>query len=181
MQSLKNVSIKVFVIVLLLLITSCKEAIILHSVTVESNGSIIQTIQVPDGQSLGISLEPPEAPVGKEFAFWSVDGINPYDFSSPVVSDIVIKAVWNIAKCKVSFINDYTVVDLYVEYNSILQESDCPSFEDEEEREFLFWSEDGSTEYDFHKTITADLILYSTSKRFSFNFTRSEAFVLFSF
>lgn len=146
-----------------LFLFSCKNEIVLHTVNFESGNDILQTIQINEGNSLGLSYSAaPEEPEGKEFLFWSIDGETPYDFSTPVDSDFTLHAVWKTVECKVSFINNYTIEYISIDYGSVLTEDDykAPPTEDAA-KEFLFWSEDGKTPYDFNKAITSDLTLYA--------------------
>ena len=146
-----------------LFLFSCKNEIVLHTVNFESGNDILQTIQINEGNSLGLSYSAaPEEPEGKEFLFWSIDGETPYDFSTPVDSDFTLHAVWKTVECKVSFINNYTTEYIFIDYGSVLTEDDykAPPTEDAA-KEFLFWSEDGKTPYDFNKAITSDLTLYA--------------------
>lgn len=160
------------IVISTLFLFSCENEIIVHTVTFISEGTVIQTVQVTDGQALEVEPAAPEAPIGKEFAFWSENGTTEYNFLLPIKNDITLEAVWNITNYKVTFINGFESTELYVPYNTTIKEGTYNIPDDTEEKEFRFWSTDGIFQFDFNKPITSETTLYAvwTEKTFTVNF-----------
>ena len=148
-----------FIVISVLILFSCQDGIAVHTVTFLSEGIVIQSIQVTDGHVLGLEPAAPQAPAGKEFAFWSEDGITQYDFTKPVKNDITLEAIWKTGKCQVTFINNHDLSTIEVPYNTVLEEYNNP--QEEGNRKFLFWSTDGENPFDFTKPITSDITLFA--------------------
>ena len=174
-MNLRQKSIKTFVrlffLCFLFILLSCQNEILLHTISFQADGNIIQTTQITHGDPIKIQPIPSAIPEGKEFAFWSLDGANPYDFNTPVTSDITLKAVWDTAKCKITFINGFSTTYIYIDYGTTIKENDYENPPSEEGREFLFWSIDGSTKYDFSNPITEDLTLHAVWENITYEVT----------
>ena len=102
---------------------------------------------------------------GYTFKYWSLDKINPYDFNTPITSDITLYAVYEINKYDIKFIdNEEEVKNIKVDYKTKIPSEEIlePT---KEGYTFKYWSEDKENEFNFDEEIIEDKTLYSIYKK----------------
>lgn len=129
-----------------------------HTVTFDTNGGTpIDSQSITDGDT----VEEPKAPTkdGYVFSGWLEDG-KPYDFSTPVTSDITLTAQWEKAAPAVHVVSFDTGKGTPVPSQNVTDgdkatEPDMPTLEG---YEFTGWLLDGQP-YDFSTPVTGDITL----------------------
>lgn len=129
-----------------------------HTVTFDTNGGTpIDSQSITDGDT----VEEPKAPTkdGYVFSGWLEDG-KPYDFSTPVTSDITLTAQWEKAAPAVHVVSFDTGKGTPVPSQNVTDgdkatEPDMPTLEG---YEFTGWLLDGQP-YDFSTPATGDITL----------------------
>ncbi|MBR2712435.1 MAG: InlB B-repeat-containing protein, partial [Bacilli bacterium] len=97
---------------------------------------------------------------GYTFKYWSLDGENEYNFSTPVTEDIDLYSAYEINKYNVTFIdNNEEYNKQEISYNGNIIRPEDPS---KEYYRFLYWSlEENGNPYDLNTPVTSNVTLYS--------------------
>ena len=97
---------------------------------------------------------------GYTFKYWSLDGENEYNFSTPVTEDIDLYSVYEINKYNVTFIDNNEEYNRQeISYNGSIVVPVDPS---KEYYRFLYWSlEENGNPYDLNTPVTSNVTLYS--------------------
>ncbi len=127
-----------------------------YTVSYIYNDDNVIDVIVIEGEVLEIPKTPEEE--GKIFLYWECNG-EEYDFTQPVMSDLILTAVWDSTiQYTVTFMNqDKEYLKVKVNENGIIEKPTDPK---KAGYLFLYWEFDGK-EYDFSKPITNDIILVS--------------------
>lgn len=126
-----------------------------HAIVFDSaGGTFIPAQTIPDGQT-GAEPDAP-ARTGYTFDGWLLDG-RPYDWDTPVTSDITLTASWTANMMSVTFDpgDDGTVSAVSVAYGNPV---DRPADPVRDGYRFDGWLLDGKT-YDFARPVTSDITL----------------------
>ena len=126
-----------------------------YTVTFDADGG--SAVEAQSIEAGGVAVTP-EAPTkeGSTFAGWYL-GEAPYDFATPVVGDITLKAHWDTVRVTVTFdaAGGSTVAPQTVDWNTA---AILPAAPEKEGYDFAGWYL-GDTAYDFSTPVKADLTL----------------------
>ena len=153
-----------------------------YTITFDSdNGSAVEIMEIEYGDYIVI----PDDPVrdGYVFAGWFVDG-NLYDFSSPVTSNLNLKATWNKILSVFVHVNGEIVKTIQMEAGKVLSEDMLEDISFPENLELIQWSttEEGEDSYDFSVPLVDDIDIYAILdvKMLTVTFMYSDSYVLFT-
>ena len=135
------------------------------------NGDIeLDRLTIVHGEIIDEPSEPIEE--GKKFKWWSANGTDKYEFSTPVTEDLILYSVWDEVEYTVTFyVNNAVYKTEKVKYGQQVTLPVEPETSDENQV-FWYWSYEDK-EYDFSLPTTSDLSLYAV-------FTSSTHKVIFS-
>ncbi len=169
----KNISLLV-IPVLLLVFISCENnnpSSSYHKVIFDSNGGqgTVSEKYVKDGEC----VEEPKSPTKSDavFSSWTLDG-SAYNFSTPLTSDITLKAVYT-PLYTITFDSDggtYTPEAQYIKENEKVIEPKSP--DKSSTRGFMWWVTENNEPYDFSKEVTSSFTLKAVY--WPANFTNAE-------
>ncbi len=156
----KNISLLI-IPVLLLVFISCENnnpSSSYHKVIFDSNGGqgTVSEKYVKDGEC----VEEPKSPTKSDavFSSWTLDG-SAYNFSTPLTSDITLKAVYT-PLYTITFDSDggtYTPEAQYIKENEKVIEPKSP--DKSSTRGFMWWVTENNEPYDFSKEVTSSFTL----------------------
>ena len=153
-----------------------------YTITFDSdNGSAVEIMEIEYGDYIVI----PDDPVrdGYVFAGWFIDG-NLYDFSSPVTSNLNLKATWNKILSVFVHVNGEIVKTIQMEAGKVLSEDMLEDISFPENLELIQWSttEEGEDSYDFSVPLVDDIDIYAILdvKMLTVTFMYSDSYVLFT-
>ena len=147
---------KYLIIILLLLLTGCKDKT--YTVTFIDNEELLGILEIEEGSTIE-EIDTPNKE-GYIFVSWLKDGIE-YDLSNPIEEDITLTANWIlepvIAKTYTAIFNfgDYTKTQSVKEGETATKPTDDP---EKEKHKFLGWYI-GDTLYDFDTPVEKDLVI----------------------
>lgn len=150
------ISKKILILLLLLILTGCKEK--KYTVSFDTlGGNILESITLNEGETIE-DISTPEKE-GYLFVSWLKDGIE-YDLKNPITEDISLTAHW-IEKPKP--INYYTVTYITeekIEKTKVKENDLAPEIKVPEKENYLFlgWYS-GGEKFDFKQKITKDISL----------------------
>ena len=151
-----------------------------YTITFDSdNGSAVEIMEIEYGDYIVI----PDDPVrdGYVFAGWFVDG-NLYDFSSPVTSNLNLKATWNKILSVFVHVNGEIVKTIQMEAGKVLSEDMLEDISFPDNLELIYWSatEEGEDSYDFSVPLVDDIDIYAILdvKMLTVTFMYSDSYVL---
>lgn len=129
---------------------------------IDGDSNTIPTAIVKSGERVEKPINPIKE--GYKFKFWSLDGINEYNFDTRINESIILKAVFtnelNEDYKTVMFDvegNEFDIPQITVGYKeSAIKPEQIPQ---KEGYKFKFWSEDGINEFDFNTSIVKDVKL----------------------
>ena len=126
------------------------------TVTFLNDGDTYDTVEVEDGQVCAL----PEAPTKEHYTFagwypYNIGALQPYDFTQPITADVTVEAHYTADTYTVSFDTAGgsvlpAIPDQSVAYNEKATDPNVTPVK--VGYEFQYWSEDGSTEFDFVNT-----------------------------
>lgn len=154
-------------LLLLIILSGCGSLWSRVIITVDpANGNAPKTYRVysPDFWK-GFGLPDPEAPVGKSFVRWEVDG-KPYDFGR-LTGDITLTAVYEPLELKVLFDYGYDG-KFFIDTVKYAENVSPPVSEVREGYNFIGWKH-GNVVYDFDSPVTEDITLVAEWKTITFN------------
>ena len=154
-------------LLLLIILSGCWSLWSRVIITVDpANGNAPKTYRVysPDFWK-GFGLPDPEAPVGKSFVRWEVDG-KPYDFGR-LTGDITLTAVYEPLELKVLFDYGYDG-KFFIDTVKYAENVSPPVSEVREGYNFIGWKH-GNVVYDFDSPVTEDITLVAEWKTITFN------------
>ncbi len=154
-------------LLLLIILSGCWSLWSRVIITVDpANGTAPKTYRVysPDFWK-GFGLPDPEAPVGKSFVRWEVDG-KPYDFGR-LTGDITLTAVYEPLELKVLFDYGYDG-KFFIDTVKYAENVSPPVSEVREGYNFIGWKH-GNVVYDFDSPVTEDITLVAEWKTITFN------------
>lgn len=151
-----------------------------YTITFDSdNGSAVESMEIEYGDYIVI----PDDPIrdGYVFAGWFVDG-KLYDFSSPVTSNLNLKATWNKILSVFIHVNGEIVKTIQMEAGKVLSEDMLEDISFPDNLELIHWSttEEGEDSYDFSVPLVDDIDLYAILdvKMLTVTFMYSDSYVL---
>ena len=124
------------------------------TVTFLNDGDTYDTVEVEDGQVCVL----PDAPTKEHYTFagwypYNIGALQPYDFTQPITADVTVEAHYTADTYTVSFDSDGGSIQPESQLVEYLDTADEPQgVPTKEGYEFQYWSEDGSTEFDFANT-----------------------------
>ena len=125
-----------------------------------ANGSTETIVNVLEGTCVAV----PEVPQKEscEFALWVDESGTKYDFTKPVTKSFTLKAAWNYnVKFNANNGSEETIVKVY--------EGTCvaePGVPQKENCDFLYWTDENGTKFDFTKTIEKPTVITAYWKEY---------------